>query len=403
MSLTARRALISGASIAGPALAYWLRQYGWDVVVVERAATARTSGQNIDVRGAGREVVRRMGIEDRILTANTGEVGTRFVGADNAAIAEFPAGGGKRDGPTAELEILRGDLSDILLSLTAGEVDYRYGDQIREVHEDDNAVTATFTSGRREEFDVVIAADGMRSRTRTIVVPDAAIKPLGMYTAYLTVARQPDDDNWWRWYNATEGRSISLRPDNVGTIRASLSFISETRGYEDLDEDGQRALLADRFRDAGWAAGRVIEELAAGADFYFEPVGQVHAPAWSLGRVALVGDAAYCASPVSGMGTSLALTGAYVLAGELAAHVHHRDAYTSFERILRPYVTRAQNLPPGTPRLANPSSRAGIAVFHGALRVAASGLARRIAGRLFTPPAEKFRLPGYEHLAVERR
>lgn len=398
-----RRVLISGASIAGPALAYWLRRYGWDPVVMERAPTLRAAGQNIDVRGAGREAARRMGIEEPIRQANTGEVGTRFIGTDGSAVADFPAGTGDSDGATAELEILRGELARILVELTSDAIDYRFGNQITALDDDGDGVTVTFANGPDERFDVVVAADGMGSRTRSLTFGDAPrIKPLGMYTAYLTIPRQPDDTNWWLWYSAPGGRSVSLRPDNVGTTRATLSFMSDPKGYEDLPDDEQRALLADRFADAGWVTPRVLDGLAGAADFYFEQVGQVHAPQWSKGRVALLGDAAYCASPISGMGTSLALTGAYVLAGELAAHVHHRDAFESYERILRPYVAKAQDLPPGTPRLANPSSRAGIAIFHGVLKVAASAPARSIAGKLFTPPADEFELPDYGHLLVAR-
>lgn len=394
-----RRILISGASIAGPALAYWLHRYGWEPVVVERAPALRAAGQNIDVRGAGREAARRMGLEELIRQANTGEVGTRFVGSDGDAVAEFPAGTGDSDGATAELEILRGELARILVDHSSPDVDYRFGDQITALDDGADGVTVTFASGRVEQFDVVVAADGMGSRTRSLVFgDDPRIKPLGMYTAYLTIPRTPEDTDWWLWYSAPGGRSISLRPDNVGTTRAMLSFMSDPRGYEDLAENDQRALLTERFADAGWVAPRVLQELGNAADFYFEQVGQVHAPHWSRGRVGLVGDAAYCASPVSGMGTSLALTGAYVLAGELAAHVHHQDAFESYERILRPYVEKAQDLPPGTPRVANPSSRAGIALFHGVLRVAASAPARTIAGKLFTPPADEFELPDYSHL-----
>ena len=138
--------------------------------------------------------------------------------------------------------------------------------------------------------------------------------------------------------------------------------------------------------------------LDAAEDLYYESIGQVLAPRWSSGRVALVGDAAYCASPISGMGTSLSLVGAYVLAGELAAHVDHRDALRRYEEIMRPYVAQAQQLPPGAPRLAHPRTRVGVAAFGLGARLAATPLVGRLSGQLFTPPADKIHLPDYVHL-----
>lgn len=393
------RILISGASIAGPALATWMHRYGWDPVVVERAPALRTAGQNIDVRGAGREVARRMDLEERIRAATTGEVGTRFLGRHGATRAEFPAGTDDSGGATAELEILRGDLAGLLVEKSRPFTEYRFDTSVAGLEDDGSRVQVSFADGSREDFDLVVAADGMRSRTRTLIIGDRArIVPKGLYTAYFTIPREASDTNWWRWYSAPGGRAITLRPDNVGTIRATLSFLSGPRGYEDLDESDQRELLQERFTDAGWVAPRVLEHLQHTEDFYFEQVGQVHAETWSHGRAALLGDAAFCASPISGMGTSLALTGAYVLAGELASHTHHRDGFRAYERVMRPYVDQAQKLPPGAPRLANPRSRAGIAVFHGALFLASTAPVRALGGKLFRPPADQIDLPDYAHL-----
>lgn len=399
--MTERTALISGASIAGPALAFWLRRYGLRPVVIERAAALRLGGQNVDVRGAGRTVARRMGIEDDIRAATTGEMGVRFVDARGRARAEFPAGTSSSDGFTAELEILRGDLARILHERTRDRTEYIFGDHITGLDEAGDRVTVSFAQGPPRDFDLVIAADGIRSSTRSLGFGDEPeIRELGLYIAYLTLPRAASDDAWWRWYNAPGGRSISLRPDNVGTTRAMLSFMFEPRGYERLDPDGQREVLRRVFGDAGWEAPRVLSALDDAADLYFESIGQVRAPRWSRGRVALVGDAAYCASPISGMGTSLALTGAYVLAGELARHADHREAFASYERILRPYVARAQQLPPGTPRLAHPRTRLGVAAFHAGLRLAARVQASGLGTRFLASPADPLEVPDYS--AFER-
>jgi len=387
--------LISGASIAGPALASWLHRYGFEVTVVERAAELRSGGQNVDVRGAGREVARRMGLEDAIRDATTGEAGVRFVDAHDRTIASFAAGSSDSDGPTAELEILRGDLARLLVEQTADEVAYMFGDHITGLEDDGTGVQVTFAQGAPRSFDLVVAADGIRSSTRALVLGDEpAVKPLGMYTAYLTIPRTETDTAWARWFNAPDGRTSTLRPDNVGTTRATLSFMSEPRGYERWDSAGQRDVLRRRFAGVPWEVPRILQALD-GSDVYFEAISQVQAPRWSVGRTAVLGDAAYCASPISGMGTSLALAGAYVLAGELATRPDHVSAFAAYESIMRPYVEQAQQLPPGTPRLANPRTRAGIAGFNTLVRVASTKAVQRIARKVFAPKAERIELPTY--------
>lgn len=392
--------LISGASIAGPTLAYWLAAAGWTPTVIERAPALRREGQNIDIRGAAREVIRRMGLEDRIRAAHTGELGTQFIGVHGEVKASFAAGKTDTAGATAELEILRGELAGILVDSTADATEYVFGDQITALAADADGVTVSFERGDDRRFDLVVIAEGMRSRTRPMVFGAAPkLRPLGMYTAYFTIPRTPTDTRHWRWYNAVGGRNVSLRPDNHGTTQATLSFLSAPMGYEELSQAEQKALLRRRFGDVGWEAPRVLAALDD-ASLYFDALGQVHAPAWSAGRIAMIGDAAYCASPISGMGTSLAIVGAYVLAGELATRSTHTEAFAHYERRMRPYVEQAQKLPPGAPRLANPKTRAGIALFHLAVSIAASRLATRlgelgIAAKLFAPPADAIDLPDY--------
>lgn len=392
--MTERTVLISGASIAGPTLAFWLRRHGLRPVVIERASALRLGGQNVDVRGAGREVARRMGIEGKIRAASTGEKGLRFVDPQGATRAAFPAGTSDSEGFTAELEILRGELVRILYDETRDGVEYVLGDHITSLHEHEDGITAALASGTSRSFDLVIAADGLRSRTRELVFGDEPeIRELGLYIAYLTIPRTASDDAWWRWYNAPGGRTIQLRPDNVGTTRAMLTFVSKTRGHEELDADEQKQLLRRVFADAGWEAPRVLAALAGSTEVYFDSVGQVRAPRWSRGRVGLVGDAACCPSPISGMGTSVALVGAYVLAGELARHRDHREAFASYETIMRPYVHQAQALPPGVPRLAHPKTKLGLAIFDVGVRLAARLLASGIGRKALAPPADRIELP----------
>jgi 2-polyprenyl-6-methoxyphenol hydroxylase-like FAD-dependent oxidoreductase len=366
-----RHAVISGAGIAGPALAHQLAARGWRTTVVERFPQRRDEGQNVDIRGAAREVIRRMGVDADVRAANTGEIGTRFVRTDGSVAASFPvASDGERDGPTAELEILRGELSRILIERTAERADYRFDSQIADVADHDDHVSVTLQDGAVIDADVVVIAEGLNSRSRRFV-SSLKVNDLGMYLAYATIARTGDDDQWWNWQHATRSRSVHLRPDNLGTTRAILTFISDVRGFEDLDRDGQTTILRRTFADVGGAAPRVLKELDNGAPMYFSAVGQIRNPSWSKGRVTLLGDAAFCNATFGGAGTSLALIGAYVLAGELAGAADARAALTRYERAMQPFVETAPTVRAGTLRLANPRTRSGIRAIHAGARLAA--------------------------------
>ncbi|MFF2810708.1 FAD-dependent monooxygenase [Streptomyces sp. NPDC058000] len=389
--------LISGASIAGPALASWLAQAGWDATVVERFDRLRDEGQNIDIRGSGREVLRRMGLEDAVRAAHTRETGLDFVDERGRPLARFAAGTDDTSGGTAELEILRGRLGQILYDHSSTKAAYVFGDQITALHDDGHGVDVEFLHGSARRFDAVVVAEGLRSRTRSMVIPDVRLRELGLYSAYLTIPRTDADDNRWRWLICDRGRGVTLRPDDVGTIRAGLNMFGSVRGLDRLDRDEVVTILRATFDDVGWETPRILDALDE-APLYFEALGQARLPRWSRGRVVLLGDAAYCASPISGMSTTLALTGAYVLAGELAHHTDTHTAFARYEAIMRPFVGRAQQLRPGLPRILFPRTRRQRSLLWTGLRTATSPLVNRlgdVSGGLFSPPADALRLPDF--------
>ena len=188
--------------------------------------------------------------------------------------------------------------------------------------------------GATIDADLVVIAEGLRSRARGFVTA-ADVNDLGMYFAYLTIPRRDTDDQWWNWQHAPGSRAVHLRPDNLGTTRAILTFISDVRGLEDLSRIDQIAILRKSFADVGGPAQRILAELDS-APLYFDALGQVRTPRWSKGRIALLGDAAFCNATFGGGGTSLALIGAYVLAGELARTDDESLALTRYEQFLRP-------------------------------------------------------------------
>lgn len=371
-------AIISGAGIAGPALAHQLTARGWRTTVLERHPQRRDEGQNVEIRGAAREVIRRMGIDADVRAAHTTEIGTRFVTADGRAVASFPVGsGGRSDGPTAELEILRGELSRILVEHTEQQTDYRFDTQLCDVTDHGDRVTAALSDGSTLDADVLVIAEGLYSRSRRFVTP-VAVHTLGMYCAYATLPREHTDDRWWNWQHATRSRSVHLRPDNLGTTRALLTFMSDVRGLEELSSGDQITLLRRTFADVGGAAPRILDALDDGAPMYFSAVGQVHPPVWSKGRIGLLGDSAFCNATFGGAGTSLALIGGHLLARELADGDDTGGALRRYQRVMQPFVATAPTVREGTLRLANPRSQAGVRAVHAVGRVAAGPLGRAV-------------------------
>lgn len=407
--------LISGASVAGPVLAFFLARAGAKVTIVERAAALRTGGQNVDIRGVGLKVLRRMGLEDAVLGKTTQEEGVAIVDGLNRKRAEFPLDRtGKRLSMTAEVEIMRGDLAQIFYDATRDDVRYIFGNEIRSLVEQDDKVHVTFGDKSKHAYDLVFAADGLGSSTRSLIFGDDAsqhaspiIHSLHQYVAWFTIPRHSTDGQWARWYNAPGRRMILLRPDTKAeaspVTRASIWICSTDsptlRSYSSLSTSQQKALMHTLFSDAGWESPRVLAGMDAADDFYMQEVAQVKLPVekWSKDRIAVVGDAAYCPSPISGMGTTVAITGAYILAGEVARNP--RDpalAFSAYEALMRPFVNKAQKLFPGTPWLINPETRWGIWALRSffALMSWATGL-QEVLAKFTGPPVDAIALPDY--------
>lgn len=395
-----RKILVTGASVAGPTLAFWLSRQGMEVTVVERAPEFRDGGQTIDVRGAGKLVAQRMGLESAIRSRSTHEDGIRFVDEHDQTQAAFGIGAYGGNGPVAELEILRGELARLLIDHSRPEVSYRFGDSIAALEDLPHGVKVRFERGGEELFDLVIAAEGVGSHTRKLVFGDEVKRrSFDLYTAYFTIPRAPGDARQMRWFNAPGGLCVCLRPDNLGTTRALLSFQEPPSGYEKLSPGEQKTLLKEKFAGLKWETPRILAAMDGAPDLYFDQISQVKMARWSKGRIAIVGDAAYCASPISGMGTSLGMCGAYVLAGELGRHDDHTQAYAAYEKIMRPYVAQAQSVPKFAPRLASPHTRAGIAIGHAILRMTNIPVIKSILGSVLTPKADAITLPDYDRLA----
>ncbi|MFI7419523.1 FAD-dependent monooxygenase [Nonomuraea sp. NPDC049684] len=335
-----KNVLISGASIAGTSLAYWLRRHGCTVTVVERAPALRTGGYKVDIRGAALDVIGRMGLLDAVTARSTGmRVATHYdrKGRPVATMDADLFGGREGD----DVEIMRGDLNELLYDLTRDDAEYLFGDSVTAVS-DDGLVTFEHAAPRR--FDLIVGADGMRSNIRRIVFGEDArfVRDLGYYVSISTVPNTLGLDRE-EAVHAAPGRTAnvySTRQD--GAAKALFMWASQPLAYDHRDTGRQKDLLAEAMAGVEWEVPALLGAVRDADDFYFDSVSQVHMDSWSKGRVVLLGDAAYCASPASGQGTSLAIVGAYVLAGELAGG----GGAAGYEREMREFVRVNQELGP---------------------------------------------------------
>ncbi|MFB9840016.1 FAD-dependent monooxygenase [Actinoallomurus acaciae] len=395
--------LVSGAGIAGAALAYWLRAAGCTVTVVERAPAPRPGGQTVDLRGAGREVVTRMGLMDRARAVAVDQEGMAIVDARGRIKATMTVDAFGGEGIISEIEILRGDLARVLYEATLPDTEYVFDDTITGLDQDDDGVTVTFEKAAPRRFGLVVGADGMHSVVRALAFgPESdCVRPLNVYNAWFTMNGDLDLRGWFQMFNAPGGLVASARPGRLpGEIKAALAFRSPPLAYDRRDVGAQRALVASRFESVtGWEVPRLLRAMETAPDFFFEPMGQVHLDGWSRGRVALIGDAGHCPTPLTGLGTSLALVGAYVLAGELTTTGDHRAAFARYDEIMRPYVTEAQKLPPGGASGFAPSSALAIRMRAASMRSMTRWPMRSLLAAQFAK-AGNITLPDYRPLAV---
>ncbi|MFI6481647.1 FAD-dependent monooxygenase [Nonomuraea sp. NPDC050663] len=339
--------LISGASIAGPALAYWLARDGATVTIVERAPALRPGGQAVDFKGETHmELLRRMGILEEVRRRQTGGADVTFVSRDGEPLAVMP---GEFTG--GDLEILRGDLSEILHDLTSSTCEYVFGDSITSLTETASGVHVTFEEGAPRTFDLVVGADGIHSNVRRLAFgPEKDyVKHLNYYYALVDMAPITHEAVG---YNEP-GRMVQVGGSKSPTF---FVFSSPELTYDRYSADEQKRILLDAYRGLGWRGPEILTALAGATDVYLDSIGHVEIDRYSTGRVVLIGDAGY-AHTLGGIGTGLALTAAYVLAGELS-QADYRTAFDRYEKILRSFAKGAAQGNAG--RFLAPRRRYGI-------------------------------------------
>ncbi|WP_118973378.1 FAD-dependent monooxygenase [Taibaiella koreensis] len=336
-----KEVLISGASIAGLTLAYWLNQFGYFVTVVEISESLRRGGSPIDVRGKALDVAKEMGILEKIKSmefVHTDEI----VNAQNETIVAFALNA--QDEYFGDIEIHRDDLIDILFeNIPKGEVRFLFGDRIEKLAQHENNVGVVFKSGSTGTFDFVFGADGVHSGVRKLVFgnEEAYSQFFGEYCAIVQAPDiKPNKPNSGAMYNEPGKMAAIYAFKN--TVNAFVIFRSPKLDWDYRNHEQHRQILKDNFKNSSWRIPEILDAMLHSDSLYFDEVCQIHMPTWTQGRVALIGDAAYAPSFHTGMGTSLAMQGATILAKELHANDDYKTAFANYNQTYRPFVESVQ-------------------------------------------------------------
>ncbi|OKL58099.1 hypothetical protein UA08_06722 [Talaromyces atroroseus] len=419
------RVLVVGASIAGPTTAYWLAKAGARVTIIERFPHLRTNGQNVDIRTSGVTVMRKMpGMEAAVRSKVTPMEGFSFVRADGEPVATMRATGNPdQQSLVSEYEIFRGQLAQILFDMTKNNenIAYVFGEQVVSMQQQDGngPITVEFANGfPTAEFDLVVACDGASSRTRAIGLGCGVrdyTEPLNWWAAYFSIQKDVlRGSKMGESYSAVGGRFAAVGPDpspgvnqvtfmNIHPRNSDPSKVMQSfrEAQKQGNNDGCIALkefIAQQYTGAGWKCDEIINEMMKSPDLYASEFVQVKLPSLHKGRFALVGDAGYAGS--LGAGTTLALTGAYVLAGEICNHKHDLSAgLKAYEERMRPILDELQKIPPFLTAVLAPQTSWGLwirnSIFAFVSWTRIMEHSQRIFGGAFAG-VEKFKIPDYE-------
>jgi 2-polyprenyl-6-methoxyphenol hydroxylase-like FAD-dependent oxidoreductase len=384
--------LISGGGLAGMTLAYWLKKYGFTPVIIEESPGLRRDGYGLDFFGTGYDVAQRMGLIDWLAARKIPAKSVSYVDAGGRLIAKLDMSRMERVMYGHYMPLMHWTLEEALYNAVKDDVEIRFGCTLQAVEQDADGVSVTFSDGSQARFDLLVGCDGIHSNTRRLVFGPE--RDFGHYMGYY-VACYPLPDRYgightWQNYTEPKRQVGAYCSDTDGELITFFMHEAPDEGHISMAERLPR--LRRAFAGMDWITARLLDDIPDPDTIYMDTVTQIQMPSWHQGRVALVGDAAYCLTLISGQGASMALGGAYVLAQALRDHDDHEAAFRSYEAFMREPVESRQKGARDFAKAFVPGSRFGLflqrLLFKIVLRPAFIGLLRRQFGAgSILPPA----------------
>ncbi|WP_158827287.1 FAD-dependent monooxygenase [Mucilaginibacter lacusdianchii] len=343
-SLKEKRVLILGASFAGLSTAWWMNRFGYQVTVVELASGLKLGGTPVNIRGNTVDIVKRMGILEQIKSNTINMEMWEFKNADDVTEGTMLLKKEAELLADEEFEIERNTLLHILFKTVKNDTEFIFDNSITTLIETEDAIQATFKDGLQRSFDLVFGCDGIHSVVRKLWFGDESKYThfLNQYFSITIVDKLLIKPNTAQMYNVPN-KAVMLNAYNNKTD-IILCFRSEDEiPYDYRDEEQQRKIILEAFKEQGWKTPELLDEVQQSKTFYFDKLCQIKMPSWTKGRVALVGDAGYCASPAAGMGGSLAIDGAAALADAFQKHHENfESAFQDYNKNFRPFIEDIQ-------------------------------------------------------------
>jgi 2-polyprenyl-6-methoxyphenol hydroxylase-like FAD-dependent oxidoreductase len=364
--------LISGAGIAGVSLAFWLKKFGFNPTIIEISPELREGGYAIDFMGAGYDVAEKMGILHALEKVDMNISKLLFVDENNKEKGSMNYEKIKRLMNNRALTLLRSDLAKVIYNSLDKDIEIIFGDTIHKIEQDDEKVVVTFRSGMTRSFDLLVGADGLHSNVRNLIFGNEAEyeKYYGYYTSSFTIENFSYEGRAFSMYNVPH-KQVAIYSYTENKTGAFFVFSSPQKLlYEHHDIEKQKQILKTEFMNIGWKCSELLSKIDSTTDFYFDSISQIKMENWSKGRVTLVGDAGYCPSLLSGKGSTLAIVGAYVLAGELKqANGSYQTAFENYENIFKPFIIKKQKAAQAFAKSFIPKSNFGIKVRNVAFKL----------------------------------
>jgi len=336
--------LVSGASFAGLATAFWMNRLGYRVTVVEVGKGLKTGGSPVDIKEGTVDIMKRMGLLERIQASSLKAKAVDFLDVEGVRIARMPAQSGGAQGSNPEYEIERDALLHMMFEEVKSDVEFLFDDSIARLEETADEVAVTFKSGRQRSFSLLFGCDGNHSSVRRMCFGEESAYShfLQNYFSITIVDKLLIEEDTAQMYNVP-GKVVMLNAYNNKTDIIFCFYSEKEVPYSYRDQEEQRGIILQQFGGEGWRTRELLEELSRCRDFYFDKMCQIRMPSWTKGRVALVGDAGYCASPAAGMGGSLAIVGATALVDAFQKHPGSFEAaFREYNDSLRPFVEDVQ-------------------------------------------------------------